>query len=106
MEFSEKLTPSELMSLYSDRIKKERQDEAVSLEKTVRLESGGKLRTKIFEYGRGGNFTATVFILDESDRTLLVVTSIIQWNKLRRFVALMTLPSDEEIRAMENEMKS
>jgi ribosome-binding protein aMBF1 (putative translation factor) len=53
MEFSEKLTPDELLSLYSDRIKKERQDEAVSLENTVRLESGGKLRTKIFEYGLG-----------------------------------------------------
>jgi hypothetical protein len=106
MEFSEKLTPNELMSLYSDRIKKERQDEAVSLEKTVRLESGGKLRTKIFEHGRGGNFTATVFILDETGNTLLVVTNVSQWNRLRRFVALMTLPSDEEIRAMENEMKS
>jgi hypothetical protein len=106
MEFSEKLTPDELLSLYSDRIKKERQDEAVSLENTVRLESGGKLRTKIFEYGLGGNFTANVFILDETGDTLLVVSSVSHWNRLRSFVALMTMPSDEEIVAMENGMKS
>jgi hypothetical protein len=102
MEFSEKMTTEELMSLYHDRIKAERQAEAIEIEKTIRLESGGKLRTKIFEYGHGGNFTATVFILYESGDTLLVVTSIEYWNKLKRFVSIMTTPSNEEIEAMAN----
>jgi hypothetical protein len=47
-----------------------------------------------------------VFILDETGNTLLVVSSVSHWDRLRSFVALMTMPSDEEIMAMENGMKS
>jgi hypothetical protein len=102
MEYSQKLATEELMDLYHDRIKKERQDKAIELEKAIRLESGGKLRTKIFECGHGGNFSAIVFIVDESGDTLLIVGSIEYWNKLKRFVSIMTMPSDEEIEAMAN----
>lgn len=82
-------------------VEKERFNEAVELKNIVDADVRGRLKTKIYTTGKGDRYTANVFIMNDNDKTLMVTISIDDWNKIKEFVFLMGVPTEQEMDAME-----